>query len=364
MIIRRCFSTVCVVVLCLFFMIPRSYGEGLARFTLNGYADASIAVRKSSSTFSIGDFSPLLQFGYGNNILFQGNPIFELQDDSTTKVDLNIFTFNFVLSDHLVLILGKFPSPIGVFREHLRPTWINKLPVQPVGYSDSRSVAPLHNIGAQLKGAHYLCCKPFKLMYSVFVSNGPNLVNQLGQVLVSSEEKNRLNKESKMAGGRITLGPIPELDLSISGAYSKIGLGSEENRDYVLSGLDFVYHGISSYLSDFEFRGEFVRSYVQLPGSGTRKEKAWYLQASYKIGSTDFVPVVRYGQLWSETFNAIQSGTASQNSEAPPTSEKQAEYGVSYEVHPNIWVKLAMIEHTIMGVASHAQWISQVAFGF
>lgn len=347
-----------------FFWASLSYSQTLSNFSLNGYADASMSVRRDSFSFSVGEFAPLIQFRYGDKILFRSGLIFKLAEDRSTRTELNSFLFDLVLNDNLVLEIGKFPSPFGQFRQFLRPSWINILPTQPVGFSDDLSVAPLRGIGLQLKGAYYLSSA--KLIFSLFASNGPELVNSVGQVVVSDEDKNTDSNLSKLVGARVGISPIPILEVSVSGGVSKIGMGTSQNREYRIIGSDFVFRdGLSWVIPGLGLRGEYIKSIIDLTEDAQRVESAWYVEPSCFIPPFKLQPAFRYGEFRSRTTGDSSLGLpGSQTGNQIRPNKKRSSFGLNWIYHPSVILKAAYgVEYT-QGKNSKTSIIAQIVAGF
>jgi hypothetical protein len=86
-------------------------------------------------------------------------------------VEVGYAQMDYIVNDWLTLVGGRFLAPIGFFNERLHPAWINKLPDFPLMMRQV-SLADFSLNGVQARGAHYLCCSPLKLEYSVFLANG------------------------------------------------------------------------------------------------------------------------------------------------------------------------------------------------
>ncbi|HEX9729666.1 MAG TPA: hypothetical protein VGA37_14275 [Gemmatimonadales bacterium] len=68
-----------------------------------------------------------------DRILFEAEFEFELTE-GVTETGLEYAQLDFLLTDHLTLVGGKFLVPFGVFGERLHPIWINKFPTAPPIY--------------------------------------------------------------------------------------------------------------------------------------------------------------------------------------------------------------------------------------
>jgi hypothetical protein len=344
------------------FSTSLAYGDELSTFSLNGYADANMTVKKNSSSFSIGEFAPLFQFQYNRRVLFRSNLFFKLANDTTTRTELNCFILDYFLNDNLILELGKFPSPYGQFRQYLRPSWINVLPSQPVGFSDELSVAPLHNVGIKLKGAYYL--GPTKVHFDLTVSNGPELINKLGQVDVNSEESNTDSNMAKLIGLRLGMSPTQNMEVNVSGAAGKIGLGSSQDRTYKIIGTDFVCKNLNNHLNGFRLRAEYLKLFAELTDDSKKTESAWYIEPSYNIPETQFQLALRYGEFKTDLKNSFSSGSGSEIMNVNRVHTKRAAYGVNYILYPSVIIKGSYSVDHVEGSSQKTSVITQIVAGF
>ena len=68
---------------------------------------------------------------------------------------------------------GKFSVPFTAYHNHLDPSWINKLPIDPLVYGDG-GIAPDTGVGVFVTGA--VPCRRAMFNYAVFLTNGPALI--------------------------------------------------------------------------------------------------------------------------------------------------------------------------------------------
>ena len=69
------------------------------------------------------------------------------------------------------LQVGKFMSPIGQFVQNQHPSWINKLPMTPLGFGHD-GAAPTSNVGMALRGGLPKIAG-LRSNYVLFVANAP-----------------------------------------------------------------------------------------------------------------------------------------------------------------------------------------------
>ncbi len=321
---------------------------------LAGYADAGYTDTKNASgTFTPFSFNPIFHFQYKDLLLVEAEPSISIDETGETTVDLEYAALNLFLGDHAALVAGKFQSPIGQFRQNLHPSWINKLPSAPTGFGHG-GAAPIAEVGIQLRGGAPLGAGENRVNYAVYVGNGPEVEIEDGEIeMVESEGFGRDRDGSKVWGGRIGFFvPSQRLDLGLSAATGKVAgmMESDIKRDYEVVGADFAWRP-----ARFELRGEYVRQKVGDAAVSAAPEggewKAWYLQASHRLGNTNWEPVLRYGRL--DTPHA--SG-----------NQKQWALGLNYLFASNVFAKAAYeFNDSLKGAATDDdRLLVQLSYGF
>ena len=58
---------------------------------------------------------------------------FAINDQGGTDVSLD--NQNLFINDYMIFGIGKFDSALGSFIQNLSPSWVNRLPDSPVGFS-------------------------------------------------------------------------------------------------------------------------------------------------------------------------------------------------------------------------------------
>ena len=138
-----------------------------------GYADVGYTDSESSDgSFNVGTFSPIFHFQYRDLVMLESELEIEVGDDGETETSLEYLTIDWFINDYMVLVAGKFLSPIGQFRQNLHPSWINKLPSAPPGFGHD-GAAPVSDVGFQFRGGFPM--GNIRTNYAVYVSNGPEL---------------------------------------------------------------------------------------------------------------------------------------------------------------------------------------------
>lgn len=329
--------------------------ENNPKFIMNGSADTGIFFQDETNlSFSTGKFSPTFNFFYDEKILVQINPIFLLNETTSSKIDINYFHFTFETTENSNLSIGKFLSPIGKFRQNLSPSWINKLPSDPVGFSEKESVSPLHHIGVEFRGGTYMA--KTKFFYSLFMSNGPELKSQLGSISISKEETNTDSDQNKMVGGRLGFNPKLSLELAISSAYSKVGFEDKKNNNYKIFGADLTFNSLVLN-HGFMINAEYANSATSIDQFANLKESAYYLQFGHLL-SPQFELVLRHAEYSTETTPSREFSLIRQKED-----RYQNSIGLNYLLQPNVIIKSCYEINTSKEKDSKS-WIIQIAFGF
>ena len=86
---------------------------------LAGYAAAGYTNQENGTdSFDVANFNPIFHFQYGDRILWESELEIEVDENGETEVALEYSTIDIFLNDYLVLVAGKFVSPIGNFRQN------------------------------------------------------------------------------------------------------------------------------------------------------------------------------------------------------------------------------------------------------
>ena len=320
------------------------------------------------STFNT-SISPLILWKINDRMLFETEFEFELNTmdgRAETEVVLDYADLQYLVTDNLTVGVGKFLTPFGLFSERLHPAWINKLPNAPL-VRGHEGLAPPSSIGAYLRGVI-----PFdgqKITYSLYVSNGPTLVDAVRD----DEEFGGLDftgfSGNKAAGGRIGYLPIPQLEFGYSFMFAEVDSDNGLKADAMVMGFD------ASYILDtdpglFDFRFEYVYSEVDdvtFDASGAvgvgpitfnNERDGLYAQAAFRPihSSSDFIRNVefvgRYDYL-------------STPASAPEGGERERwTLGVNYWFNSRTVLKLAVDNTDFDGDKTRQNFMMMVGVGF
>lgn len=341
--------------------LERRTGEWRTRdsvFHLAGYADAGYADRSGGeSGFDRASFNPIFHYQYQDRVLLEAELEMSIDGEGETEIEMEYSTVDVVLNDSMVLVAGKFLSPIGYFQQNLHPSWINKLASVPVGFSHD-GAAPSTELGLQLRGGVALANDRL-WTYAVYLGNGPELEAEEGELEgVLAEGFARDVDDSKVWGGRVSLLPLAGLEIGLSGARGKATVtendgeefSGDPERDYTALGADLSWKWGKS----VDLRGEYIRQKVDAsatsiaPGSATWE--AWYAQAAYRWADMPWEFVVRYGEFRSP--NAAME-------------QDQAMLGITYLWSSNAMAKFGYeLNDGAAGEDSNRnRWLLQIAYG-
>lgn len=332
--------------------------ESLPNFLIAGYAVTSLAVSDrsagSGSTFFSGSFNPALFARYKDLLLVESELGISATEDGGTEVELEFAQLDLLLHNNLILVVGKFLSPIGQFTERLHPAWINRLADAPAGFSHG-GLQPGAEVGAQLRGG--VMMGRSRLSYAVAVGNGPRLMadGEITQPGFGGDDNG-----NKAISGRIAFLPVPYFEVggsfqtaqvrgtlvqgpimaSVASAAASSGEPQAQgpNTGFGLWGLDASYKR-----GPWDIRAEFlrgIRNAYQLPPQMEEEEPitvprmkltAWYAQLAYRLSGLtqhrilqNFEPVVRYGEYTIDGFQTL----------AEESQEKRWDVGMNYWLGP------------------------------
>ena len=325
-----------------------------------GYADVGYTNAESNDgSFNAGRFAPIFHYQYRDLIMLESELEFVTSADGETEVAMEYLTIDWFVNDYAALVVGKFMSPIGQFRQNLHPSWINRLPSAPVGFGHD-GAAPTSDVGFQVRGGLPVSPSMGRVNYAFYVSNGPELVGEGTEVEgIAAEGFGADADGEKTFGGRLGFLPIAAMEIGVSGATGKATVTREEDGtpvagepalDYDVFGVDFSYR----WKKNLDVRSEYVQTKVgDVAGSNYEGGKwtTWYMQGAWKFLPTKFEAVARYGE--------FDSPHAAQDRE-------QLTLGVNYWIASNAVVKLAyeQNDNPNAGMDADDRALVQLAYGF
>ncbi len=193
-------------------------------------------------------FNPIFHYEFHELVMLESELELEIDGDGETETKLEYLAVDLFLHDYLMLVAGKFLSPLGQFRQNLHPLWINKLASEPPGFGHD-GAAPTAEVGLELRGGWPMGAA--RGNYAVYLGNGPELEAEGSEIEgIMTEGFTRDADDDKVIGARVGILPIPKLEIGVSAATGKVivtmwDLGavpaSEPARDYEVLGADLTW---------------------------------------------------------------------------------------------------------------------------
>lgn len=324
---------------------------------LAGYADVNyVSVDTDTGTdssFSTGTFAPIFHYQVMDKVMLETELAFSVDADGESEVEMEYFTIDYFLNDYAALVMGRFLSPLGQFRQNLHPSWINKLPSAPQGFGHGGS-APIADVGMQVRGG-FKMGSSINANYAAYVGNGVGA--EMNGDDVEEAHSPGFNDDvdgGKNIGGRFGMFLIDsKLDLGLSWATGKAGEidpllsgGIDQNgtkRDWDFIGADFTWR-----LGGLDIRGEYVKQTFGARGvSEEAGFDAYYVQVAYRFPSTKW---------------EIAARTSQNNS--PEDTKDRATVGVNYVFTSSVIGKLAYESNDNNANDANDKILVQMAYGF
>jgi hypothetical protein len=314
------------------------------------------------------EWAPIFLLQLNNRFLFECELEF-----APVGVDIGYAQLDWIATDWLTVVLGRYLTPLGQFTERYHTRWINKLPDFPL-FAGTVVPADFRLNGAQLRGATYILNSPVKTEYSFYAANGWGVPGQgtvtnfanLAQVTDTSGVNNAI-----AFGGRIGLW-VPSW--GFWGGISYLG-----NRPYsaVSDGinvdiwdLDLNYHyGNWDFHSEigetFQHTADFIGNNILRRGGFAQIAYRPYDVANRWLQKTE--AVFRYSVARIKGFTTDQlDQTAFTFLNQVPASRNQYTIGLNYYPYPSMIFKLAYeINQEIQGVnLKDNLLVAALAWGF
>ena len=358
---------------------------------LTGYSFTNLEIEGDDpAQFKIG-FNPIFLWSINNNILFESELEFEIEDNSTVVV-IEYAQIMYIANAYMTFGAGKFLSPNNIFSERYHPAWINKLPNMPLGLSAHSGAQLLAGtqIGLQVRSGIPVWSS--KIVYSLYVSNGPALIidedeeihgegggdedphgeieegehhGATGPLSFSNIPDNNSNKA---IGGRIGFILFPELEIGYGFETARVGADGTDFSDVrsFNNVVDLSYvQDIKSLAGKFDVRSQYTLLNVDNPGidhlNYENNSTAWYAQFAYQpyyiessfLQNLEFV--VRYDQIDLPKEAELN------------TDQNRITVGLNYWLNHSTVIKFAYgnitSEHED-GSESESTLIFQIAMGF
>lgn len=263
---------------------------GTTHFTVVG--DASLVYQNkagSNNSFDFG-FSPLFLWQLNKRLLVEAGMDIGVNDAGDGfNYDLGTANISYLINDHLTLGAGLFPTPFGIFHNHLDPAWIYKLPDAPLPWQDG-GIAPDRTLGLFLNGA-FSAGKDSMFTYDFYAGNGPTLNTSSADAGTLNFSNFADTNSAKTVGGRVSFLPIPAIEVGYSfnvGRVNPSGSGVN-NTTALLQGFDVTFKkDIPQISGTIDFRAEWLWSHVgnaTYPDAGltyANNSSGGYVQLAYR----------------------------------------------------------------------------------
>ncbi len=238
---------------------------GTTKMLIAGDAAAGFVDAEDSSSTFAAEFNPMFLYQLNERLFFEGSLEVSIDgpdengENSDTDVELDSAYLSYFLNDYASVGAGKFTTPFTVYHRHFDPSWINKLPFDPLVYADG-GIAPDSSVGVFAVGAVPVGSSTFN--YATYLSNGPALITE------DPEDAGSLNfddytdtNNNKALGFRLGYLPVPELEVGYSFECSRPNPSNFQTVHSQLHGVDLNYVKDSDYLKGrLTMRGAWVWS--------------------------------------------------------------------------------------------------------
>jgi hypothetical protein len=299
-------------------------------------------VNGQGGQFDPGTISPYFLLQLNNRFLLES--VVDLGADGT--IGITQIQMDWIVSDAVTVVIGRYLTPIGFFNERLNHEWINKLTDTPLMYNQ---VSPLISTnGVQVRGSHYILDSPVKMEYSLYGGNSASLGTapnsppnqQITDLMAITGSPGAVNA----IGGRLGVW-IPELgfNFGLSG-YSQGAYTPAASDRFQLFGCDASYHaGNWDARLEFAQNSQQAKSYI---GNNIRRT-GMYAQLAYRdyqnphpiLSSIELI-----GRFSLARFSGIDPTQIDLTAFAPgtaPVDRNQYNIGINYYLYPSMVIKFA-----------------------
>jgi hypothetical protein len=321
-----------------------------------------------AGVFESPDLAPFLLLQLNDRFLLE----FDFDINNSGIAGVGTAQVDWILTDWLTLVTGRYITPIGYFSERLSHEWINLLPDVPLMF---RQVSPLISTdGIQLRGAAYLGCSPIKLEYSLYGGNGlraaapPASLNDVANLLNITGGPDET--DAKALGGRLGFW-LPEWGLTGGvSAYFNGRYSSAAADQFNLWQLDLGYRQ-----GDWDLRFEYADTFQQSTSyiGNNIHRRGFYAQVGYRPRHLEhpFLQnlelVFRYSRVWFQGIDpTLLDPTTFDNPVDVPVNRDQYTVGVNYYFYPSMALRLAYeINHEFGNVDLHDNvFLGQLIWAF
>jgi hypothetical protein len=340
--------------------------SGETKFVVTGSAEATFtSARNAASNFSAA-FEPIFLWHINDHLLVEGELELELSGGET-ETNLEYAQIDWSLNDYLTLVGGKFLNPMNVYVERFAPTWIRKLPDNPLGLYDG--FLPESNVGFQLRGVFPV--GPSRVNFAAYVSNAPRLITDDSEALGSLDFDNwESQADSKAVGGRIGIEFCPNFEIGYGIQSARVRDEGTHSTSSLLQSVDLESYldagkGRIALQSQYSWSntGSFTYDEDGELGVGplhySNRRDGGYVQLSYR------------GRQWDSDFaNRLEFVVRGDMSNAPNVApggfdERRLTFGLDYWISNATVLKTAYeIDHRDNGQPNGDAFLLQLSTGF
>ena len=296
----------------IFLVVPDLLGQNIGRIiptnevVLTGYGTVGWTGRTEGDKANAftASVSPVFLWQFQDRVLFEAEFEFALQE-GVTETGLEYAQVDFIASDNVVLVAGKFLLPFGIFGPELHPTWINKFPTAPPVYGHHVSefgASPLLPILSDVGVAGQLALTSGRARFgfNAYATNGAatdDAAVPLPELELPASSSD--NNTDKAFGGRVDFQLPPFVRVNVS-AFN--GDYDDQNT------LDFTTWNVATVVrvAGVEILGEYIQTRQEIEevtGITTFKRDGFWAQAAYRIGPWE--PVFRWTQIFESDLNGV-----------------------------------------------------------
>ena len=336
---------------------------GNNKFVVTGFGSVGYTNAEGSNSSFTAGFNPIILYKLGERVFAEAELEFTYEDNGDTATELEFAKLAYIVNDHLTLSGGRFLTPLSTFKEHLHPTWINKLPDQPLFAEGPIRLIPTSSLGFEGRGAFAM--GKTKLTYAAYVTNGFAL-DASGPTAGQLTFDNNVDlNNGKSGGARIGFFPFPALEVVYAFNLGKVGAPGAGNPTALVQDIAISYVKESEKIGGkLDVRGELVFSRVndQDFGSGVfnNNRNGGYAQIAYRPTMSDSFFQNVEGVFRYDFVNQPSNGGA-------PASFDENRYtvGVNYWLSPSAVLKFAyQIDAKSGATMDNNAFMVQFAIGF
>lgn len=232
--------------------------EVKSHFMVRGFAQFGLDASSDNVNYNMTSFNPILLWRHGDKFLFESELEMEYMNNQFS-LNLGYANASYIITNGMVLKVGKILIPFGTFGEKFHPSWVNKFSSAPLGVGHD-GMLPMADIGVEIRGGIQI--GKSKLNYSIYSVNGPRIkdgTEEPTEAGMLSFENSTDNNNNKAIGSRIGFLPLSNssLELGISGYYAKPGSATSPFKGNLLN-EDLNYKNVTAMLMAFDL------SYVKI----------------------------------------------------------------------------------------------------